>query len=288
VRNALFLTFDDRYWDLARACLNSLRLNYPGYPRLLLAYRGRSRAIVQWLSRFPRSEFIDDALFELPYDQFPDSPVDSHIVYRRYALWGDAFNGFDTLLGLDVDTLVLKPLDSLFLRPDFFAVGDFGPSDDVRVFGRDQSGNAALQHRLREDGLSYPREAGDMLNAGMFVLPRSRRGAAELNRLVQITRRYASWLAYADQSAISLWMQVHRIAPTREFTYNLQARMLGDKSINMTLAQAAVLHFSDIKPGDERFRNWNLVCDHAELLLELYERYRSADETEFSTPNGKT
>lgn len=274
MRNAVFLTFDDAYWDHARACLNSIRVNYPGYPLLLISYDGTSPAIRRWLSRLRRAELASPDRFRLSCEGFPAGPVASEMVYRRYALWGDEFSGLDSILGLDVDTLVLKPLDGLFLHDEFFAVSNHCFYDDVRVFGADRSDNPELMSLLDEDGLSYPSRADDMINAGVFLLPRRRRSRFEQEGLVSLTRRYARWLAYADQSAISLWMHRHRIRASHTYAYNLQARLLRDRGLGLKLSDAAVLHFSDRKPGDTGFRDWDDLRGYVNVLEDMFHRYR--------------
>lgn len=251
-----------------------MRVNYPGHPLLLVAYDGHSPAIRRWLTDLPRTELLASDRFRLPIDGFPAGPVDSTLVYRRYVLWGEDFQHFDTILGLDTDTLILKSLDGLFLRDDFFAVANHCPYEEVRVFGTDQSRDAALISRLAEDDIPYPFDADDMINAGVFVLPRAWRSRIEQDKLIDITRRYAPWLAYADQSAISLWMRHHQIPIAHTYAYNLQARLLHERDVSLSLDDAAIVHFSDIKPGEPGFRQWHDIRGYADALEELFTTYR--------------
>ena len=274
MNNAIFIAFDDNYVNYARACLNSLVLNYPGYPQLLIAYNGSRETVKQWLSTIRRTQLVEINIPNTSLQELPRGPVNSTMIYWRYELWNDSFSEFDTILHLDVDLLVLKPLDSLFLYEEFFAVANNCLYDHVRVFHPENKDNPDLQQLLKQDGLCYPDNRNDMINAGVFVLPKIRRTKENYKLLLNFTKRYAKWLAYADQSVISLWMQQCRIKPSYAYQFNLQTALLNDNTVSLKIDDAAILHFSFKKPDEDDFMSWYDARGHAEQIMALYKYYR--------------
>lgn len=274
--NVIFLSFDDRMEVFARACLTSIKRNYPKHPLLMIHYDGCNADTLSFLQSRDRVQLVSTAdLAEIPA-VFPPGPVGHRVVYRKYAAWSDLFNGFDKVLYLDVDLLVLRPLDELFASDDFVAVANREFDEDVRIFPRDCWNDAPLLAKLAEDAIPLPTESNHMCNAGVLLVPKRFRTQAQLQRLLDITHRYGHYLQYADQSAISLWCMVNGLELCLKFEYNFQACFFGsDLAHSYSLNTIRVLHFtSSKKPNTLEFMMWpRLPKDVRWTLARLFNDY---------------
>jgi len=135
----------------ARACLNSIRQNYPNYPQILAFYDGADASLKRFLADFDRLRIRSGAEMFQPHLDWDLGPVSSPMVYFKYGLFGPDFDEYDVLLHLDADTLVLKPLDELFRDDDFFIVSNHGFYPTERVFAADAFADMNLLCRLAHD-----------------------------------------------------------------------------------------------------------------------------------------
>jgi len=273
--HAIYICFDDRFFPYARACLNSLRQNYPGHPRLLVDYVGDDGDILAFLHQFDAT-LLDPA----PLPEFSQhlTPLgDTKLVFRRFQLWRSTFADYDTILHLDADTLILKPLTALFETDTPFFVSNHEPNKDGKLFSKRHADDPLLQELLTVDGLTYPGGIDDMANAGVFSLPRSFRNRLELSRMSGLAKRYGRYFAYADQSLLSLWLRVMGLKPSLAFRFNFQTPFFTDPSISLPLDKVHILHFSNHKPGTDSFANWRRIGTYRAQLNTLYETYRTAD-----------
>ncbi len=222
MNHAIFLVFDDAYCQPAIACLKSIEANYPGHPRILACYDGNDDAVLAFLASVRNLERVpyepDDARLE----GISLGVVNSPKVFYRYRLWSERFDAYDDILHLDVDTLVLKPLDALFGRDAFFAVSDHS-NPGYRVLRSEARHDPQLVQRLAEDQLFFPDGQDEMINAGVFVIPKRYRNRAQYEKLWELTRRYNDYLLFADQSAISLWCHYNQIPIATDYRFNFQA-----------------------------------------------------------------
>jgi len=256
MNHAIVVVFDDAYGMFARACLNSIRQNYPNYPQILAFYDGADASLKRFLADFDRLRIRSGAEMFQPHLDWDLGPVSSPMVYFKYGLFGPDFDEYDVLLHLDADTLVLKPLDELFRDDDFFIVSNHGFYPTERVFAADAFADMNLLCRLAHDGLGYPGGKDDMVNAGVFAVPKRRRQPPHRDRLVDITRTYNEYLQYADQSALSLWCRSFHIPIRVDFRYNFQSPFVTEEPICSLLDDAAIVHFSNKKPSDPDFVDW--------------------------------
>ena len=90
----------------------------------------------------------------------------------KYLAWSELFEAYDNVLYLDVDTLVLRPLDDMLSTAEFLIIPDNEIRADARVFQVTEYANNHLLELLKEDGLPLFDERQDMCNAGVFVIPR--------------------------------------------------------------------------------------------------------------------
>lgn len=270
---AVYIRFDDRVIDDARACLNSLRANWPGHPPILADYAGSRDDVRAFLDSIGAS--ILGPLHAPAFTAWITSGKDHSPVVDRFKLWLAPLRAYGTILHLDADTLVLGPLDDLMAaeRPVFVANHEADLA--VRVFTARPDDDPRLAALLDEDALGRFDGPDDMANAGVFVLPRRYRARQDLARLAQIAARYGPWMAFADQSLLSIWLRGLDIRPTLDFRFNYQTPFLTDPSVTVPFEDIRIFHFSSHrKPGTPAFARWNRVGAERDRLLALYARYR--------------
>lgn len=272
MNNAIVFFFDDNYYDYFRACINSLKCNFAVHPKLLAGYDGCRKTVI---------EFLDSHDIERIRPETPEfgarvrtGPVDNGIVLRRFALWTDAFSVYDKVLHLDVDTLVLGSLQPLFEQEEFFVVANHEPSPEARVFQPGSNDDPRLRMLLREDGIDFPGHSDDMVNAGVFMIPRRYRNGEERGRLEYLAARYGAYLAYADQSLLSLYCKFRGIRCSTRFEYNYQSPFFTDETMGYALRDLKVVHFSNHKPGSSGFMEWERLKGWRTRLTDLYLHYR--------------
>jgi lipopolysaccharide biosynthesis glycosyltransferase len=266
MKNAMFLAFDDKCEILARACFNSIKRNYPQHPQILVHYAGSSPAILELLQSIERLELIRDMDVKALTDSFAWTADASRVYFYRYFAWSDIFSNFDNILYLDVDTLILKPLDEMLDTAGFLIVPNHEPG--TAVFRPKEFDNPELQALLNEDKLPLLQEMDDMCNAGVFVIPKQYRTPAYRQQLFEITRRYKRFLAFADQSAISIWCKINEIGYSRRFDFNFQSPLFNSDLSGYSEDNIQVLHFSwPTKPHTFDFMRWGRIDRPARLRL---------------------
>lgn len=274
--SAIYLCFDDRVLPYARVCLNSLACNAPGHPPLLVDYRGRDAGMLRLLEA--RGARILPATRP---PEFTDALVPGRgrdCARHRFGLWRRAFDDHGTILHLDADMLILGPLDALFAAraPVFVANREADPQ--VRIFDPRWRDDPGLGARLAEDGLRLPDGPDDMANAGLFALPPAFRSRAQMAALARLAQRYAPYLAFADQSLLSLWLLAQGLRPTRDFRYNFQTPFFTDPTVDLAFDEIRVLHFSSArKPGTRAFARWTRAGPDRARLDALFRTYRDMD-----------
>ena len=211
------------------------------------------------------------------------------MVYYKYLLWTNRYDEYDNILHLDVDTLVLAPLDELFNRNEFFIVYNNISFREVRILPKDKKSMALAGFYLGYHGIRLP-EHEDMINAGVFMIPKRFRQKKYLDSLVDITNDFKDLLVYADQSALSLWCIKNEIIPSDEYQYNFQtplfdkffrSRYRGDLSLGNyfslkkdILNKIKILHYSGpIKPNYAQFHSWRLMGRYKKIFYDCFQKY---------------
>lgn len=290
MNNAIFLAFDDKHWHYFIHLYNSLQENYPNHPVLLVHYSGWDCLKSDWLSKrsdiklFHNTKLTVNIITHWYHDAIP-----SKMVYFKYLLWTSNYDEYDNILHLDVDTLVLSSLDKLFETKDFFVVRNNIPFKEVRVLPNSKFGDDIIDKKLMVHGIRFP-EHNDMVNAGIFVIPKKYRNKGQLKTLIDITNDFGKYLVYADQSALSLWCLKNKIIPNEEYQYNFQIPLF-DKlflprykeplnignylSLNTDIInKIKIVHFSGpIKPDYAKFRGWKLMGRYANIFYDCYNKY---------------
>ena len=169
-----------------------------------------------------------------------DASMDRPIMYARWAAFTSAFDAYDTILYLDVDTLVLAPLDDLLAADGPLAFEEAYPHVETLIF-RDPE-DPDLGELLRADGL------GDwhwqVANAGVIALPRRCRRIEHLAEADRLARRYAPHLMWGDQSLLNLWLACNGLRAVHDFRFNYQVRLILERRERHVYRYAKILHFN--------------------------------------------
>jgi lipopolysaccharide biosynthesis glycosyltransferase len=266
-------------------------INYPNHPKLLVHYSGWRKERITWLSYREdiRLYLKQDLPKEFSYNWYHEE-VSSKMVYFKYLLWTNEYDEYDNILHLDADTIILSPLDKLFESKEFFIVKNNIPFKEVQVLSSYYRGY--IDPIIQAHGLRYP-EHEDMVNAGVFLIPKAYRTKHYLDSLLKITNDFGPFLVYADQSALSLWCIENDITPSSDYQYNFQmpvfnklfrSRYKGNLSVGGyfsykkdILDKIKIIHFSGIlKPDRAKFNKWGLMGRYAKLFSNCYRTYSGA------------
>lgn len=257
---------------------------------LLVHYTGWEYFKINWLRKRPDIRLYSNA--KLPIDlisHWYHDAIPSKMVYYKYLLWTEDYDEFDNILHLDADTLILSPLDELFEKDEFFVVKNNIPFKEVRILPENKTYNDIKNKKLKKYGIRLPKH-DDMINAGVFLIPKRYRTKDHLNTLVDITNDFGYLLVYADQSALSLWCLKNNITPSEDYQYNFQTPLFDKlfrprykKSLDIgnylklkkdILNKIKIIHFSGpLKPNYPKFKTWRLMGRYANIFLNCYRKY---------------
>lgn len=288
MNNAIFMAFDDHHWSYACTCIESLKRNYSNHPIILIFYNGNDSEKIDHLKSIRNSSLYLN--YNLPdYIKTPTfhKDVNSKMVYYKYLLWTDLFLDYGNILHLDVDTIILSPLEEIFNSDNFFIVRDNAPFKEVTVLPKLTK---SIKKKLYDFDIDIPTH-NDMVNAGVFMIPRIYRSKRFLYSLIEITNIFGSDLKYADQSALSLWCLRHMITPTQNYEYNYQMPLFSKfyiprykKNLNPgmffslkkdLIYNINIIHFSGAtKPPFHEFLKWRLMGRYARIFYDCYNRHR--------------
>ena len=288
MNNAIFVAFNDRHWDYAQACLNSIRKNYPTYPHLIVFYNGTDDQRIDWLNSFDRVTLYNN----YPLPKCIENPVfhkdvQSEMVYYKYLLWTDMFNDYGNILHLDVDTIILSSLDEIFNTDKFFIIKNNLYFREIKILSHIDK---KVIDNLHKFDIDEPTKY-DMANAGVFVIPRRYRTNRLKRSLIYITNDFKSYLKYADQSAISLWCMRHVIELSEKYEYNYQIPLYNKlfmprykKKLSPgalwslkkdILDNIKIIHFSGrYKPTSKEFLKWRLMGRYSSIFRDCFIEYQ--------------
>lgn len=257
--NAIFISFDDGHYHFAKSFFYSIKANYSDHPLILVNYIGKAKDVINFICQFQDVEMVH---LENTY-QFDIGHMPSSIVYQRFNLWTDQFSGYENILYLDVDTIVLGSLNSIFNKNEFYICSDH--SVGARIFRREDD---VIRLMLDEDNIQIPASVDSMANSGMFLIPKKYRINRHYEKLIVIADKYHKYVAFSDQSIISLWCMSEKIPFQSDYENNCQIRLLYYKDIHIAVDRINILHFSGgAKPG----RNPNgILGDDGVTDLDFY------------------
>ena len=237
-KNAISLSINDGYVWHAQCLLKSLQRNWPDHPIVLVQHTGLSKQSESVLGSFPGVLFCHSArsIEGPPINLAP--AADRWATYLRLNLWNDDFADYDGILYLDADTIVLKPLDEILAINEFVIFKDQN-ADTLGMFI--DRGNQALQDLLSLDGFIL---GADMANAGVFVIPKRYRSGRAFEEITALLDRYNTYIRFADQTIINLWMLKHNIKPVDDRRYNFLVRQPHKVLQSLGLENVRILHFA--------------------------------------------
>lgn len=242
--HAIAVTVGANYFDVLCLFLDTLEQNYPAHPNVVVCYRNFSLGQTRFLKqRYARLRLLDIDGYPLPTGPgmlHHDRLYDLDVFYARLLLWTDVFDDYQVVLYLDVDLLVLAPLDGLFETSSFSIIAESYRGAHPVLYDNQQD---EWQPLLKEDGIA---ECSDQqpANAGVFAIARRYRTHAQFQRLASILERYEPYLAWGDQSMLNIWMWQNGLEPSYDFRYNFQARLLEQRRERKAYRDARILHFN--------------------------------------------
>lgn len=243
--HALLVTVDAAYAGILNLFLKCLQRYYPDHPRLIVCTSGWTPELFQPFCRqFPLLEWLDAADLRFPKGPPPVGHIpsmDRPVMYARWAALTSRFDAYDTVLYLDVDMLVLGPLDELFTADRLLAFEEAYPHRNTLVF-RDPA-DERLRQMLVKDGLGDENWQA-AANAGVLALPRRYRTQEQLAEVERLAERYGPYLMWGDQSVLNLWLARNGLRPVRNFRFNYQVRLIPERRERNVYADAKILHFN--------------------------------------------
>jgi lipopolysaccharide biosynthesis glycosyltransferase len=241
-RHAIVMTTLANYYSLLLLSLDSLQRNFPGHPEVTIFQKGFSADQIGYLvARYERLRVLD-----LTGRKFVCGPTmlsrnykDPEVFYARFLIWTPLFEEYDHVLYLDVDTMVMQPLDSFFSQDEFLCFAESYTGSQPYFYSENDS---ELKRLLAEDGfgqLPLP-----PANAGVIVVPRRYRSAGQIQELQRLVDRYARHLIWGDQSLINLWMARNGLLPIHDFRFNYQVRLFLQKRAVKEYREMRIIHVS--------------------------------------------
>jgi lipopolysaccharide biosynthesis glycosyltransferase len=255
-QNALFVSTSQEYFKYFSVFIRSLLKNYPDYPNLIVAWQNFTQKQQEYLNVIPRvhSLDLDTVDFTAGPAMFGREWEDPKIYYARLLIFSELFEDYDSILYLDMDTVILKPLDGLFKLNSFTIFQESYQGEHPIINSSvDPEGLAEL---MKVDNL--PPLPPVAANAGVFLAPLSVRTKANFQSLMDIKERYREYLIWADQSVLNLWMLKNGYSAVLDYRYNFQAMLVDQRRAWDAFRDVYLLHF-----------NGMVVTHHLELLMNL-------------------
>ena len=270
MNNCIYTTIDRNYENYATACFNSMEKNYPAHPIVLIYYDDLSDAFKSYIATLNNFKLIK--IVQDEFKSFNHGIVNKSIVYNRYNLWTSAFDEYDVILHLDVDTLVLGSLDVVFVQDEFLMFDNNEILPDVYIFPTTEEAQESIKRVCPsiEYDVNHPPKFG---NAGIFTIPKRYRTVENHTRLLAITNELSSYLIYADQSAINLWMLEKSIEVSNEVVYNFQPHFFNCDDNTKNLEDVKIIHFAAKKADHIQFSMWWRMKNIGTDFYMLYNRY---------------
>lgn len=268
MNNCIFTVVDVNYEKYARACFNSIVENYPQHPEVLIYYEELSDDFKSFVEGLDNFRLVYKETFDI--NGLNLGPVGNKIVYKRYLLWTHEFDSYDTVLHLDVDTLVLDSLDDLFSEDQFLIFNNNEILEGVDLINRSQEAQFALNRfGIEYDVFNPPPFA----NAGIFTIPKKYRNKEQLFNLISISKNLSPYLKYADQSAINLWMILNAINVSNKIEYNFQPHFFNYDTNEYALEDVKIVHFAAKKVDTVQFVLWWRMKNIGVDFYNLYKNY---------------
>lgn len=244
------MALNKKYERYAIPCINSIIKNWKNHPEILLFGNDLSENFIKWINEINNIKIIK-------YDEINFSntgPVGSNIIYTKYNCWNpDIFKNFDHVLHLDCDTIILKPLDDIFINKSLFI-----------------DNNEILQNIKAFKNIDIK-----MCNAGIFVVHKNDISSINFNHLINLTNENLNNFLYADQSIISLWCHKNDIEISEDVYYNFQPQFINYTFKNYNFNDIKILHFAARKPDTIEFNTWWRCDGWTEKFYNIWKKYKN-------------
>lgn len=243
--NAIAVTVGANYFEILCTFLDTLVQNYPDHPDVVICYRNFSPDQIRLLTRrYAQLRLADIDRFEFPVGpgmQHRKRVYDLKVFYSRLLMWTDMFADYDVVLYLDVDVLVLRPLDHM-LGHDFYAAAESYEGPDSVLYDDLQGDWLPL---MRQHGIA-DRATQKAANAGVIAVGRRYRTPEQLDLLRTILDRFSPYLSWGDQSMLNVWMWFNGLEAEPDYSNNFQVRLLTERKPNEAFRTARILHFNGL------------------------------------------
>ncbi len=246
-QSAITINIGGNYFEITQLWLASLKRHYPKHPDIIILYRGLSGEQKLYFDETPGVQTVNVDSYD--YTKGPNmlnlDHYDSKVFYARFLIWTDLFAEYEKVLYIDVDCLVMAPLDSLFEQNEFLIYEEAFHTDDSVL--QDQL-SSDIQNKLIEDGIAaLPNPAG---NAGLFMVPQKLRTPEHRRLLNFLLSRYHEHLIWGDQSVLNLWMTKLNLKPKKDFRFNFQIRLFDQKREYSAYKDMYLLHFNGMNTSN--------------------------------------
>ena len=241
------MAFDGGYEKYVRKCINSITQNWENHPKIIAYCKDISESFRQFIlaSNVEIRQIIGHEYKNL-------GPVGNTIVYNKYECWNPtSFGEYDNVLHLDCDTIIKKPLDSIF------------------------TGNSTFfnNNEILDGVKSFKNSNLPMCNAGVFVVNKKNINISDYNELIENTIKFSSEALFADQSIISLWCYLNDITLSNDVYYNFQPHFMNYSHANYSFEDIKVIHFTAKKPDTISFDVWWRLDNYADLFYKEWKKY---------------
>ncbi len=243
-RNVILIAATSDYFNILIVFLRSLKKNWPHHPDVILYQQSFSSAQLEALKEYPRISPINmnEEDFAVGPSLMHKDTLKSKVFYSSLCVFTDKFKDYDKVLYLDVDTVILKPLDQLFEEDEFIIFQEAHPGEHQMFYYHNDPSLLAL---LTADGInSTPETSG---NTGVLMVPKKDRTKQNYDECADIIKRYSKYLALCDQSVFNIWMLKHGIQHRKEYAYNFQIVQLMYQGPPLKeYGKAKIFHFNGL------------------------------------------
>lgn len=239
-KNTIFVSIDNNFYDLLIEFLKNIKNNYKNHPLIHIIHTNlnKNQELKSFLInnniKFIKNDIGEEIVW--PIMLHLENNYDPRVFYARFMIWNNYFRSFDKILHLDVDMLILKPLDYIFEKDDFFIVEDVYEWHDFIDIN-----DIKLIKQLKKDNISVPKCS----NAGMFLITKKYLTDDYLNSLIEIKNSYKDFIRFADQSIINIFLFKNNIKIENDFKSNFQYRLLFVNFLDIYwILDTKILHFN--------------------------------------------
>ena len=242
--HVIVVTLLANYYPILLLFLNSIKRRYPSHPEIVVCQKGFSPEQIGFLhSRYEgvRCFNIEGRVVVRGPAMLGRDYPDLDAFYARFLIWSDLFDEYENVLYLDIDALIVGPLDELLNRAEFQCFEESYAGEQPYFY---DASDPQLRMLLAEDGVpALPPVPG---NAGVMLIPRRYRTFAQLAELQRLLNRYEKHLIWGDQSLINLWMARYGIVPVHDPRYNFQVRFLVQRRYPAEFRDVRFLHLAGL------------------------------------------